>query len=48
MLPAMRSMIRLRYALLPYLYSEFMKAALEDGSYFRPLGFDWPDDPDAR
>ena len=48
MLPAMRNMIRLRYALLPYLYSEFMKAALEDGSYFRPLGFDWPDDPDAR
>ena len=44
----MRNMIRLRYALLPYLYSEFMKAALEDGSYFRPLGFDWPDDPDAR
>ena len=32
-LPAVRNMIRLRYALLPYLYSEFMKAALENTSY---------------
>ena len=47
-LPAVRNMIRLRYALLPYLYSEFMKAALENGSYFRPLAFDYPADPDAR
>ena len=46
--PAVRNMIRLRYALLPYLYSEFMKAALENTSYFRPLAFDYPDDPDAR
>ena len=43
-LPAVRNMIRLRYALLPYLYSEFMKAALENTSYFRPLAFDYPDD----
>ena len=47
-LPAVRNMIRLRYALLPYLYSEFMKAALENTSYFRPLAFDYPDDSDAR
>ena len=47
-LPAVRNMIRLRYALLPYLYSEFMKAALENTSYFRPLAFDYPDNPDAR
>ena len=47
-LPAVRNMIRLRYALLPYLYSEFMKAALENTSYFRPLAFDYPNDPDAR
>lgn len=47
-LPAVRNMIRLRYALLPYLYSEFMKAALKNTSYFRPLAFDYPDDPDAR
>lgn len=42
MLPALRKMLRLRYALLPYLYSTFMKAALESTSYFRPLGFDFP------
>ena len=48
MLPAIRRMLHLRYALLPYLYSEFMKAALENGSYFRPLAFDYPADPDAR
>ena len=48
MLPALRKMLRLRYALLPYLYSTFMKAALENTSYFRPLGFDFPADPDAR
>ena len=47
-LPAIRRMLHLRYALLPYLYSEFMKAALENTSYFRPLAFDYPDDSDAR
>lgn len=31
-----------------YLYSEFMKAVLEDAPYFRPLAFDYPADPDAR
>ena len=48
LLPAIRNMLGLRYALLPYLYSEFMKAALEDAPYFRPLAFDYPADPDAR
>ncbi len=43
----MRDTVRVRYALLPFLYSEFMKAALTDGMYFRPLAFDWPDDPRA-
>ncbi len=46
-MPAFRKMLELRYALLPYLYSEFMKAALEDDSYFRPLSFDYPNDADA-
>lgn len=46
--PALRKMLHLRYALLPYLYSEFMKAALDDGFYFRPLSFDYPDDEEAR
>lgn len=48
LIPAFRNMVRLRYALLPYLYSEFVKAALADGMYFRPLAFDYPDDPLAR
>ena len=39
--------VSVRYALLPYLYSEFMKAALRDGMYFRPLVFDYPGDPRA-
>ena len=43
----MRDTVTVRYALLPFLYSEFMKAALTDGMYFRPLAFDYPDDPRA-
>ena len=43
----MRDTVSVRYALLPYLYSEFMKAALRDDLYFRPLAFDWPGDPRA-
>lgn len=43
-----RNIIRIRYALIPYLYSEFMKAALEDEMYFRPLAFDYPEDTSAK
>ncbi len=39
--------VRIRYALIPYLYSEFMKAALRDESLYRPLAFDYPADPRA-
>lgn len=39
-----RHIIGLRYRLLPYLYSEYMKAALRDEMMFRPLAFDYPDD----
>lgn len=42
-----RDLLRLRYWLLPYLYSEFMKAALKDGMLFRPLAFDYREDPQA-
>ncbi|MBO2517217.1 MAG: alpha-glucosidase [Clostridiales bacterium] len=41
----MRSVIRVRYALIPYLYSEFMKCALTDSMMYRPLAFDYPEDP---
>ena len=40
--------IGVRYRLLPYLYSEYMKAALGDDMYFKPLAFVWPEDKMAR
>lgn len=40
--------IGVRYRLLPYLYSEYIKAALDDDMYFRPLAFDYPDDKMAE
>ena len=43
----MRDTVSVRYALLPYLYSEFMKAALRDEMYFRPLAFDYSADARA-
>ena len=39
-----RHVIGVRYRLIPYLYSEYLKAAENDDMYFRPLGFDYPDD----
>lgn len=43
----MRGILSVRYALIPYLYSEYMQAALDDRMLFRPLGFDYPQDDDA-
>ncbi len=43
-----RGIVETRYRLLPYLYSEYMKAALNDDMYFRPLSFVYPDDTFAR
>ncbi len=43
----MRGIIRLRYALIPYLYSEFMKAVLKDDMFIAPLAFEYPDDERA-
>ena len=42
-----RNLVALRYALIPYLYSEFMKAALENDMNFIPLAFAYPDDERA-
>jgi len=39
-----RHIIGVRYRLLPYLYSEYMKAALNDDMLFKPLAFEYPDD----
>ena len=33
--------------MLPYLYSEYMKAAFQGEMYFRPLSFDYPQDSHA-
>lgn len=42
-----RHIIGMRYKLLPYLYSEYMKASIRDEMMFRPLAFDYPDDARA-
>jgi alpha-glucosidase len=41
-------MVKIRYCLIPYLYSEFLKAAVNDEMMFRPLSFDFPEDDMAR
>ena len=46
-LPAFRRIIGLRYFLLPYLYSEYMKACLSGEMLFRPLSFDYENDSHA-
>lgn len=43
-----RHVIGVRYRLIPYLYSEYMKAALTDDLYFKPLSFTYPDNEMAR
>ena len=43
-----RSILSLRYRLLPYIYSEFMKAALSSDMYIQPLAFGYPQDSRAR
>lgn len=38
------AVIGARYRMIPYLYSEYMKAALGDDMYFKPLAFEYPND----
>lgn len=45
---AFAGILQLRYLLLPYIYSEYMKAALHDGMYCMPLAFAFPEDDFAR
>ncbi len=40
---AMKDLLQLRYRLLPYIYSEYMKAALTDTMMFKPLAFEYTD-----
>ncbi len=39
----MRNLIRFRYGIIPYLYSEYMKAVEEDDLFFSPLSFKYSD-----
>ncbi len=39
-----RSIVSLRYKLLPYIYSEYVKAALHGDMYIKPLGFEYADE----
>jgi alpha-glucosidase len=43
-----RDALRLRYALMPELYTAFYAASVEGRPVMRPLAFDFPDDPAAR
>ena len=43
-----KNIIELRYRLLPYLYSEFLKCAENDEMFFKPIGFEYKDDEMAR
>jgi alpha-glucosidase len=42
-----RSVIGVRYRLVPYLYSEYLKAVRDDDMYFKPIGFEYPNDKRA-
>ncbi len=42
---ALTGAIRLRYSLLPYIYSTAWDVTSNDGSFMRPLIMDFPDDP---
>lgn len=39
-----RNLLKIRYAFVPYLYSECVKACLNDDIVYCPLAFEWPDD----
>lgn len=45
---AFRGIISLRYRLLPYIYSEYMKAALRSDLYIKPLAFAFPTDEKVK
>lgn len=43
-----KHLIGIRYRLIPYLYSEFVKAVKKNDMLFRPLAFDYPSDSQVR
>ncbi len=45
---AFKNIISIRYSLIPYLYSEYMKACLNNDMMFKPLSFAYPYDEFAK
>ena len=45
---AFKNLVDLRYRLVPYIYSEYMKATLNNDMYMRPLSFDYENDEMAK
>ena len=43
-----KNIVDLRYRLIPYIYSEYMKATLSNDMYIRPLSFDYENDEMAK
>lgn len=43
-----KNLIGIRYGLMPYIYSEYMKAVLRDEMLFTPLAFAYPQDAHAK
>ncbi|MCT4606904.1 MAG: DUF5110 domain-containing protein [Marinisporobacter sp.] len=43
-----KNTIKLRYALIPYIYSEYMKAIINKDVYFAPLAFEYEDEMSKR
>lgn len=43
-----KNLIQLRYSLIPYIYSQYMKAVENDEMYFMPLSFEYENDEIAR
>ncbi len=39
-----RNFLEIRYGMIPYIYSEYMKAALSNDMYVQPLAFVYPED----
>lgn len=43
-----KNLLTARYRMIPYLYSEYLKAQRDDSMMFSPLGFIYPEDQKAR
>lgn len=44
----LRNVIKFRYALIPYIYSEYMKAVINNDMYFIPICFEYDDKTSRR